>query len=164
MSSEHTAGQHASFGILAGILAAITYVGAMKIDIRLTHYPSDDLRLLEGLVPRRHRRGRAGRFPWVGFLGHLINGAGLGALYALVQRRLPGPAWLRGILFSEGFLLLIWPATPLLDRFHPLIRQGQLPPFARWIVFWQNLSRHLVFGVVLGAALRWLTQRASAQR
>jgi hypothetical protein len=97
-------------------------------------------------------------------LVHLANGAGLGAIYALVQRWLPGPAWLRGILFSEGFLLLIWPTTPLLDRSHPLIHRGELPPFARRIAFWQNLSRHLIFGLVLGESLRLLEQRASTRR
>lgn len=158
MSSDHPGNQNIGYGLLAGALAACAYVGAMKIDIALSHYPSSDLQVLEGLA-----RGRPSRVPWVGLLGHLANGAGLGAVYALVQRWLPGPAWLRGVLFSEGFLLLIWPTTPLLDRFHPLIRQGQLPPFARRVVFWQNLNRHLVFGLVLGESLRLLKQRASAQ-
>ncbi|HEU5368186.1 MAG TPA: DUF6789 family protein [Ktedonobacterales bacterium] len=161
MSSDHPGEQNIGYGLLAGTLAATAYVGAMEIDIALSHYPSSDLQLIEGLV---RVRGRPSRVPWVGFLGHLANGAGLGAIYALVQRWLPGPAWLRGILFSEGFLLLIWPTTPLLDRFHPLIRQGQLPPFARRIAFCQNLSRHLVFGLVLGESLRLLKRRASAQR
>jgi hypothetical protein len=161
VSSDHSAKQHIYYGLIAGILAASAYVGAMEIDMALSHYPSSDLQLIEGLVRGRARRSRV---PWVGFLGHLANGAGLGAIYALVQRWLPGPAWLRGVLFSEGFLLLIWPATPLLDRFHPLIRRGQLPPFARRIVFWQNLSRHLVFGLVLGESLRLLKRSASTQR
>lgn len=146
-------------GIVAGALAALVYLGAMKIDIALTHYPSSDLQVIEGLA-----RGRASRLPWLGFLIHLANGAGLGGIYAVVQRWLPGPAWLRGILFGEGFILLLWPATPLLDRLHPLIRSGQLPPFARRIVFMQNLSRHLVFGLALGESLRVLKRRASSQR
>jgi hypothetical protein len=131
----------------------------MKIDIALTHYPTDDLHVLEGLLRRR-----PSRVPWVGFLGHMANGAGLGLAYARIQRWLPGPAWLRGIIFSEGFILLMWPATPLLDRFHPLIRRGTLPPFAHWIAFWQNLGRHLIFGIVLGESLRILTREKSRQR
>lgn len=161
MSSDHSARQNIGYGMLAGTLAACAYVGAMEMDIALSHYPSNDLQLIEGLV---RARVRPSRVPWIGLLGHLANGAGLGAIYTLIQHRLPGPAWLRGIFFSEGFLLLIWPTTPLLDRFHPLIRRGQLPPFARRIAFWQNLSRHLVFGLVLGESLRLLTHRASTRR
>lgn len=131
----------------------------MKIDIALTRYPSNDLQVIEGLLP-----GHANRLPWRGFLLHLANGAGLGGLYALVQRWLPGPAWLRGILFGEAFILFIWPITPLLDRVHPLIRRGQLPPFAHRIVLLQNLSRHLVFGLALGEGLRILKRTASTQR
>jgi Family of unknown function (DUF6789) len=159
VSSNRSVGQIMAYGAEAGGLAAMAYLGAMEIDIALTHYPSSDLQVIEGLA-----RGRSSRVPWVGVLGHLANGAGLGIIYAVVQRWLPGPAWLRGILFSEGFILLAWPTTPLLDRFHPLIRRGQLPPFARRTAFAQNLSRHLVFGLVLGESLRLLKQRGSGQR
>lgn len=145
--------------MVAGTLAALAYVGAMKIDIALTRYPSSDLQVIEGLA-----RGHPSRFPWIGLLGHLANGAGLGVIYAFVERWLPGPAWLRGLLFSEGFLLLVWPTTPLLDRFHPLIRRGHLPPFARRVAFVQNLSRHLVFGLVLGESQCILKRQALTQR
>jgi hypothetical protein len=131
----------------------------MKIDIALTRYPSSDLQVIEGLVP-----GHPSRLPWRGFFIHLANGAGLGGIYAVVQRWLPGPAWLRGMLFGEAFILVVWPTTPLLDRFHPMIRRGQLPPFARRIVLLQNLSRHLVFGLVLGEGMRLLKRGASTQR
>ncbi len=156
MSSGHTFKLDITHGAIAGVLAAVAYLGAMKIDIALTRYPSSDLQVIEGLLP-----GRTNRLPWRGFLIHLANGAGLGGIYAVVQRWLPGPAWLRGILFGEAFILLVWPITPLLDRFHPMIRQGQLPPFARRIVLSQNLSRHLVFGLVLGESLRILKRGAS---
>lgn len=159
MSSSDLLKPERAYGMVAGALAALAYLGAMKIDIALTRYPSSDLQVIEGLA-----RGRASRVPWLGALVHLANGAGLGSIYSLVQRWLPGPAWLRGVLFGEGFLLLVWPTTPLLDRFHPLICRGQLPPFARRIVFLQNLSRHLVFGLVLGESLRLLKRRASPQR
>jgi len=159
VSSGHAARLDITCGAIVGALAAVVYLGAMKIDITLTHCPSNDLQVIEGLLP-----GRANRVPWRGFLVHLANGAGLGGLYAFVQRWLPGPAWLRGILFGEAFILCIWPITPLLDRWHPLIRRGQLPPFARRIVFLQNLSRHLVFGLVLGEGVRILRRIASPQR
>ncbi len=45
-----------------------------------------------------------------------------------------------------------------------LIRRGQLPPFARRIALLQNLSRHLVFGLVLGESQRMLKRQAFIQR
>ena len=159
MSSVHAVKLETSLALVAGSLAALAYVGAMKIDMALTHYPTSDLQVLEGFI-----RKRPSRIPWVGFLAHLVNGAGLGVAYAIIQRRLPGPAWVRGAFFSEGFILLAWPTTPLLDRFHPLIRRGALPPFARRVAFLQNLSRHLVFGIVLGESLRLLSRKPSTQR
>ena len=159
MSSDHSAKPMLLPEMAAGMLAALAYLGAMKIDMALTRTPSSDLQVIEGLA-----RGRASRVPWLGFAIHLANGAGLGGLYGLVQRWLPGPAWLRCVSAGTGFLLVVWPTTPLLNRFHPLIRTGQLPPFARRIVFMQNLSRHLVFGLILGESLRLLKRSASTQR
>ena len=144
----------ALYGAAAGAFAAVIYVGAMSADMALTGYYSSDVQLVEGLV-----RGKASHWPWIGLAGHLVNGAGLGVIYSIVQRWLPGPAWLRGTLFSESFVLLVFPATSLVDRYHPLIRRGTLPPFARRTVFLQNLSRHLIFGVTLGETLRWRSKR-----
>lgn len=95
------------YGAAAGAFASIIYVGAMSADMALTGYYSSDVQLVEGLV-----RGKASRWPWIGLAGHLVNGAGLGVIYSIVQRWLPGPAWLRGIFFSASFILLVFPATP----------------------------------------------------
>ena len=151
MSSRRQMKRQAVSGAAAGTIAAIPYLGVMAGDIALTGYQSNDVQLLESLA-----RGRPSRVPWIGLLAHLANGAGLGICYSLVQRWLPGPAWLRGICFGVGFTLLIWPLTPVLDRFHPLIRQGRLPPFARLIPLLQNLDRHLIFGLALGTGFRLL--------
>lgn len=150
----HIYTDEALYGAAAGAFASVIYVGAMSADMALTGYYSSDVQLVEGLV-----RGKASHWPWIGLAGHLVNGAGLGVIYSIVQRWLPGPAWLRGTLFSESFLLLVFPATPLVDHYHPLICRGTLPPFARRTVFLQNLSRHLIFGVALGETLRWLSKR-----
>jgi hypothetical protein len=40
--------------------------------------------------------------------------------------------------------------TPLADKYHPLIQNGELPRLATGRSFLQNLVRHLAFGLVLG--------------
>jgi hypothetical protein len=130
---------------LSGALASAAYAGEMYLDIAITRYPFDDVQLLEGLL-----RGRTARVPVLGMSVHLLNGAALGVVYAIVKPWLPGPNWLRGFLFGILFLLCAWPLTPLIDRTHPLIKRGQLPKLNTPVAFGQNIARHLVFGLTLG--------------
>lgn len=130
---------------LAGALASLAYAAEMYLDMWLTGSRFDDIQLVEGLV-----RGRRARIPVAGFTLHLVNGAALGVVYALAEPFLPGPSWARGLLFGVAFLLAVWPSVPLVDRFHPLIRKGELPTLSRPVAFVQNVARHLVFGLALG--------------
>lgn len=130
---------------LAGFAAAISYAGIMYGDMAVTGSRFDDIQLIEGAI-----RGRTAHPPVLGLAIHLLNGIALGEIYGLVERFLPGPAWVRGILFGELFLLTAWPATPLVDRYHPLIRQGELPTLRRRVAFLQNVGRHAAFGAALG--------------
>jgi len=135
---------------LAGAVATGVYTLAMYVDIALTGNDADDVQLIEGIV-----RGERKHWPIVGWIGQLGNGYGLAGLYASVfDRLLPGPGWLRGLLFGEGFILAVWPLTPLLDRYHPLIRRGQLPRYCRLLPLVQNLVRHGLFGLALGLLYR----------
>jgi hypothetical protein len=134
---------------LAGAIASAVYAGEMYLDIALTGYPLDDVQLLEGLL-----RGRKARFPVLGMIVHLLNGSALGVVYAVVKPLLPGPNWLKGLLFGALFLLTVWPLTPLVDRTHPLIRRGELPKLTAPTAFGQNVARHLLFGLVLGLLYR----------
>lgn len=134
---------------LAGAIASAVYAGEMYLDIALTGYPFDDVQLLEGLL-----RGRKARFPILGMIVHLLNGSALGVVYAVVKPLLPGPNWLKGLLFGALFLLTVWPLTPLVDRTHPLIRRGELPKLTVPTAFGQNVARHLLFGLVLGFLYR----------
>jgi hypothetical protein len=134
---------------LAGAIASAVYAGEMYLDIALTGYPFDDVQLLEGLL-----RGRKARFPVLGMMVHLLNGSALGVVYAVVKPLLPGPNWLKGLLFGALFLLTVWPLTPLVDRTHPLIRRGELPKLTVPTAFGQNVARHLLFGLVLGLLYR----------
>jgi len=130
---------------LAGTVASAAYAAEMYVDMAITGSRLDDVQLLEGAM-----RGRRARVPWLGMALHLLNGAALGEVYAAVAApRLPGPRWLKGVAFGALFLVAVWPAVPLLDRIHPLIKKGELPPLNRPVAVGQNIARHLVFGAVL---------------
>jgi len=137
-------------GALAGFSGALAFLVAMALDLALTRRRTNDLRLLAGLVP-----GGARHWPWLGTAMHCLNGALLGTLYQRVQSRLPGPAWVRGVLFALLENLLLWPLIVLIDRFHPEIRAGRLEPFNRPVPFLQEVWRHVAYGAVLG----WVSER-----
>ena len=128
----------------AGAVASALYAAEMYADMAVTGSRFDDLQLIEGLI-----RGRKARLPVLGMAIHLINGAALGEVYALAEPYLPGPAWVKGLLFGQVFLLTVWSGVPLIDRYHPLVTRGELPKLNRPMPFAQNVSRHLVFGLAL---------------
>ena len=130
---------------IAGAVAAAAYAAEMYLDIAATGSRFDDVQLVESAI-----RGQASRVPVLGMAIHLLNGAALGEIYAAVWELLPGPGWGKGLIFGELFLLAAWPAVPLIDRFHPLIKAGKMPKLTQRTTFAQNAARHAVFGVVLG--------------
>ena len=139
---------HPGRAALAGLLATGVYSLVMALDQRLSGNHFSDVRFIEGLLGGGERRSGSRHLLAWGL--HLLNGVLLGEIYAaLVRPRLPGPTWLKGLLFGEGFLSAVWWLTPLADRFHPFIRRGQLPRLATWPSFGQNLLRHLAFGLTL---------------
>jgi hypothetical protein len=71
-----------------------------------------------------------------------------------VKRFLPGPNWLRGTLFCEIFVAGVWWLTPIADKYHPLIKNGEMPQLANWRSFLQNSIWHLAFGLTLGLLYR----------
>lgn len=133
---------------LAGILATIAYSIAMESDKFLIGNRFSDVRFIEGmLVGERHSR-RSLLLSWT---IHLLNGVALAELYGAIARRyLPGPDWLKGSIFAESFITAVWGLTPIADRYHPLIKKGELPQLANQRAFGQNLLRHLAFGLTLG--------------
>jgi hypothetical protein len=130
---------------LAGGAAALAYLGMMLLDMRRLGYRQNDLVLQGRLVPS------VGRW-WLptGLVLHGGFGLLLAALYARFGRRLPGPGWLRGLLFASAENWLLWPLTLLIDRYHPAVLDGQMPPLNNLRCFAQAELRHLAFGVVLG--------------
>lgn len=138
---------------LAGLLATAAYSVAMETDKRLTGNHFNDVKFIQGMLgDKKASSKRASVAAW-GL--HFLNGTLLAEAYAASGKRwLPGPNWLKGVIFGEAFVIAVWPLTPLVDRYHPMVRNGQLPPLANWRSFWQNLLRHFVFGLTLGLLYR----------
>ena len=143
---------HPGKAALAGTLATIAYSIAMEGDKLLIGNRFSDVRFIEGIVAGRKREKRFWLLAW---LLHFLNGIALAEVYAaFFKHLLPGPNWLKGTLFSEIFITGAWGLTPLADKYHPLIKDGEMPQLANWKAFYQNLLRHLVFGLILGIIYR----------
>ena len=131
----------------AGLAATAVYSVAMEIDPCLTGNTFNDVTFIQGMLGDDKASSR--ELAW-GL--HFLTGVALAEVYAALGKRfLPGPDWLRGTLFGGAFIAAVWPLTPLVDRVHPMILSGKLPRLANWTAFGQNVLRHLVFGLVLGA-------------
>ena len=134
---------------LAGVLGSCAYVLEMWLDLRLVRYRFNDLLLLG-------RPFGARRSVWstAGAGVHLLNGGLMGCVFALVRGVLPGPGWVRGILFAQIENLALWPLMLLVDRYHPARREGELAPGWSRRSYLVAFLRHLAFGAALGVAYR----------
>lgn len=131
-------------GATAGIGAGVVFAVVMLADLAVTRSRINDFRLIGGIGP-------LARF-WkvTGPLIHAANSAVVGITYGTVEPRLPGPGWLRGLLFTLTENMLLWPIVVLLDRTHPAIRAGELPRFNTRMGFAVEMLRHAAYGVALG--------------
>jgi hypothetical protein len=137
---------------LAGLIATLAYSIAMEGDQFLIGNRFKDTRFIEGLYNGEKSTPLGLTLAWI---IHLLNGVALAELYAAVIKRfLPGPDWFKGSLFGEIFIISAWSLTPLADKYHPLIKNGELPKLVSWTSFGQNILRHLVFGLALGLLYR----------
>lgn len=142
----------------SGLIATIVYSIAMEGDKFLVGNRFSDVRFIQGLLEGDASTKRGLQLSWI---IHLLNGVALAELYAAVARRfLPGPDWLKGALFGEIFIVGVWWLTPLADKHHPLIKNGELPKLANWKAFLQNTIRHLTFGLTLG----WLYREEKVKK
>jgi hypothetical protein len=133
---------------LAGTLATVAYSIAMEGDKFLIGNRFSDVRFIQGLLEGERRTRTGFLLSWT---IHLLNGVALAEIYGAVAKRfLPGPNWLKGAIFGEVFIVSAWWLTPLADKYHPLIKNGELPRLFKWSSFFQNILRHLVFGLTLG--------------
>ncbi|HCI78603.1 MAG TPA: hypothetical protein DHW02_02815 [Ktedonobacter sp.] len=135
-----------------GLAATVAYSVAMEGDMILAKNAFSDVRFIEGMIAGTKSTPVTRTLAWV---LHMLNGVALAEVYAATFKRwLPGPDWLKGSLFAELFVVGVWGLTPLADKYHPLIKDGQLPKLFTWKSFFQNLIRHFVFGLVLGLLYR----------
>ena len=133
---------------LIGLIATVAYSIAMEGDQILSGNRFSDVRFIQGLLEGEKRTKR---FFYLAWILHLLNGVALAEIYAAVAKRfLPGPDWLKGTIFGEAFIMCAWLLAPLADKYHPLIKNGEMPKLTSWTSFLQNVARHLVFGLALG--------------
>jgi hypothetical protein len=143
---------HPGRAAIAGTIATFVYSIAMEGDKFITGNRFSDIRFLEGLLAGKKRKKQFTILAWI---IHFLTGIALAEVYAAVLKRfLPGPNWLKGTIFGETFIVSLWWLTPLADKYHPLIKNGEIPKLANWTSFLQNIARHLVFGLTLGLLYR----------
>jgi hypothetical protein len=107
---------------VSGLAAGAAFVAVLEADLRLTGRNVDDLMILGRPFTEDPTKARA-----VGMAIHVVNSLALASLYATLEGRLPGPGWVKGVIFANvENVILYWPA------------------------FWQSVPRHIAFGVVLG--------------
>jgi hypothetical protein len=140
-------------GALAGATGAAVWAAQQPLDKKVFGVEYDDVELLGKFFTRDPA--------WlpIGLAIHVANGAAFGAFYANVAPSLPGPRPARGVMLGLAEAVATWPATRLLDRFHPAA--GDFP--ALWgnpRAFAQATWRHALFGFVLGELERRLNPPA----
>src|SRR4051812_28896596 len=87
---------------VAGVIATAAYSLAMEADGYVISNHFNDVKWLQGWIGEiiKPVKKWAAPFAW---LCHFLNGITLAEVYALFGTRLlPGPGWLRGVLFGEA--------------------------------------------------------------
>jgi hypothetical protein len=129
---------------ISGLAAGAAFIAVLEADLRLTGRNVDDLMVLGSPFVAEPAQARA-----LGGAIHAVNSLALASLYAMLERRLPGPAWLKGVVFANAENLILYPVTRFEDL-HPAIRTGLVDRYFTWPAFWQSIPRHIVYGLVLG--------------
>lgn len=133
--------------VIAGLAAGAAYALVLEADLRLTGNRVDDFVILGWPFVKRRKPARV-----LGAVIHACNAIALAALYARAQSRLPGPPWLKGVLFANIENALLYPIT-VFEDLHPAIRDGQVDRYLTWPSFWQSIPRHIAYGAILGVLM-----------
>src|SRR5215211_3852555 len=89
---------------VSGLAAGAAFVVVLEADLRLTGRNVDDLMILGRPFVPDPTRARA-----VGGAIHALNSLALACLYAILERRIPGPAWLKGVVFANLENVILYP-------------------------------------------------------
>jgi hypothetical protein len=125
-------------GIVAGFVATVVLSAMMVM--------KQSMGLMPELNPIAMISSMAGlTSPIVGWIGHFVIGTVFwGAGFAILGPYLPGPYWLRGIVFAIGaWLLMMILVMPMAGAGLFGVALGMMTPVA-------TLLLHIVFGLVLG--------------
>lgn len=92
--------------LVSGLAAGAAFVAVLEADLRLTGRNVDDLVVLgRPLVKNRDDARKAGAAV------HAVNSVALAALYTAIEKRLPGPPWVRGVIFANVENMILYPLT-----------------------------------------------------
>lgn len=141
--------------VVAGLAAGAAFALVLEVDLRLTGNKADDFVILGRPFVKQREHART-----LGAIIHAFNSIALAALYARVQNRLPGPPWLKGVLFANIENTLLYPIT-VFEDLHPAIQDGQVDRYFTWPSFWQSVPRHIAYGAVLGVLMGRVEQPRS---
>jgi hypothetical protein len=130
---------------VAGLAGGAAFVAVLEADIRLTGNNVDDLIVLGRPFVREVGEARK-----IGLLFHLANSVLLAGLYAKMEPLLPGPPWLKGVIFANVENVMLYPIT-LFEDVHPAIKERQVDRYFTWASYLQSVPRHIAYGAVLGA-------------
>jgi len=141
-------------GAVAGAVAAAAMTLEEPLDKRVFKCEYDDIEILGKLVTRGDE--------WrpIGTALHIQNGAIFGVVYAQLRPLLPGPAPVQGLIYGLVEHVVSWPATAMIDRYHPA-RKDMPKLSGNRAAFAQATIRHAVFGLVLGLLEGMLNDRSA---
>jgi len=135
--------------VLAGLLGTAAFYAAAYVDMEITGVPLDISVVLGQLIAGEHESAQI-----VGHVAHISNGIGLTLFFGYVflpisTRVMKGRIWLHGIIFG-----IIVTATTVWLGLLPALGAGiaglNIAPEVPAI----TMSRHIVFGAVIGLVVR----------
>jgi len=135
--------------VLAGLLGTAAFYAAAYVDMAVTGVPLDISVVLGQLIAGEHESAQI-----VGHVAHISNGIGLTLFFGYVflpisTRIMKGRIWLHGIIFG-----IIVTATTVWLGLLPALGAGiaglNIAPEVPAI----TMSRHIVFGAVIGLVVR----------
>lgn len=130
---------------LAGLAAGGAYAATMEIDTRLAGRKLDDALMLGRFFLDDQRQAKL-----LGLGLHSVNAISLAWIYAgLARDHLPGPPWLRGVIYANIENTVLYPAGMLVDR-HPMVKEGEVPPYWTFSSYLLSIPRHVAYGATLG--------------